>query len=49
MQHQRVRFLGPFGRPRTAIDFAHFGVESGMVFEELREFMSVFIGSIPNE
>ena len=49
VQPRRVRFLGPFGRPRTAINFAHFGLESGMVFEELRECMNVFIGSIPNE
>ena len=49
VQPQWVRFLGPFGRPRTAINFAHFGLESGMVFEELQECMNVFIGSIPNE
>ena len=30
---QRVGFLRPFGL-KTGIDFAHFGLESGMVFEE---------------
>ena len=30
---QRVRFLHPFGL-KMGIDFAHFGLESGMVFEE---------------
>ena len=30
---QRVGFLCPFGL-KTGIDFAHFGLESGMVFEE---------------
>ena len=29
---QRVRFLHRFGL-KTGIDFAHFGLESGMVFE----------------
>ena len=29
---QRVWFLGLFGL-KTGIDFAHFGLESGMVFE----------------
>ena len=29
---QRVEFLGLFGL-KTDIDFAHFGLESGMVFE----------------
>ena len=29
---QRVRFLRRFGL-KTGIDFAHFGLESGMVFE----------------
>ena len=29
---QRVGFLGLFGL-KTGIDFAHFGLESGMVFE----------------
>ena len=42
-------FLGLFGRPRTAINYVHFGLESGMVFEELRERMNVAIASIPNE
>ena len=32
MQSQGVRFWGLFGL-KTGIDFAHFGLESGMVFE----------------
>ena len=32
MCHHRVGFLGRFGL-KTGIDFAHFGHESGMVFE----------------
>ena len=31
--HQRVRFLRRFGL-KTGKEFAHFGLESGMVFEE---------------
>ena len=31
--HQRVRFLRRFGL-KTCKEFAHFGLESGMVFEE---------------
>ena len=41
----RVGFLRCFGL-RTGIHFAHFGLESGMVFEELRERMKVFIVSL---
>ena len=33
---QRVWFLRRFGL-KTGIDFAHFGLESGMVFEETKE------------
>ena len=44
----RVGFLGLFGL-KTGIDFAHFGLESGMVFEGTTECMNIFIVSIPNE
>ena len=44
----RVVFLRRFGL-KTGIYFAHFGLESGMVFEGLSERMNVFIVSIPNE
>ena len=44
----RVGFLRRFGL-KTGINFAHFGLESGMVFEETTECMNVFIVSIPNE
>ena len=43
-----VRFLRRFGL-KTGVEFAHFGLESGMVFGELRECMKVFIVSIPSE
>ena len=33
---QRVGFLRRF-RPKTGIDFPHFGLESGMVFKGVRE------------
>ena len=33
---QRVWFLRRFGL-KTGIDFVHFGLESGMVFEETKE------------
>ena len=46
--HLRVGFLRRFGL-KTGIHFVHFGLESGMVFGELRECMKVFIVSIPNE
>ena len=44
----RVWFLRRFGL-KTSIHFAHFGLESGMVFEGTTECMNVFIVSIPNE
>ena len=44
----RVRFLQRFGL-KTGIHFAHFGLESGMVFEGTTECINVFIVSIPNE
>ena len=44
----RVGFLPRFG-PKTGIHFAHFDLESGMVFEGTTECMNVFIVSIPNE
>ena len=34
---------------KTGIHFAHFGLESGIVFEGTTECMNVFIVSIPNE
>ena len=34
---------------KMGIDFAHFGLESGMVFEGTTECMIVFIVPIPNE
>ena len=46
---RQVAFLGRFGL-KTSIHFAHFGLESGMVFEGThQECMNVFIFSIPNE
>ena len=44
----RVGFLHRFGL-KKGIHFAHFGVESGIVFERTTEYMNVFIVSIPNE
>ena len=44
----RVGFLRRFGL-KTGIHFAHFGLESGMVFEGTTECMYVFIVLIPNE
>ena len=44
----RPGFLGCFGL-KMGIRFAHFGLESGMVFEGTTECMNVFIVSIPNE
>ena len=38
----RVGFLSRFGL-KTGIDFAHFGLESGMVFEGITECMNLFI------
>ena len=34
---------------KRGIDFARFGLESGMVSRKLRECMNVFIISIPND
>ena len=31
------------------IDFVHFGLESGMVFEGLHKCMNVFVISVPEE
>ena len=45
----RVGFLRRFGLKTGLIHFAHFGLESGMVFEGTTECMNVFIVSIPNE
>ena len=45
---QTVGFLRHFAL-KTGIDFTHFGLGSGMVFEQLRKSMKVFIVSIPNE
>ena len=44
----REGFLRRFGL-NAGMHFAHFGLESGMVFEELRGCMNVFIVSMPNE
>ena len=44
----RVWFLRRFAL-KTGIDFAHFGLESGMVFEGTTERMNVFIVPVPNE
>ena len=41
--------FAPFWFEKKGIDFAHFGLELGMVSRELRECMEVFIVSIPNE
>ena len=46
--HDRVGFFRRFGL-KTGIHLAHFGLESGMVFEGTTECMNVFIVSIPNE
>ena len=40
------RFFRRFGL-KTGIHFAHFGLVSGMVFEETTECVNVFIVSIP--
>ena len=48
MPPNRVGFLRRFGL-KTGIHFAHFSLESGMVFEETTECMNLFIVSIPNE
>ena len=46
--YHRVGFLRRFGL-KTGIDFSHFGLESGMVFDGTMECMNVFIFSLPNE
>ena len=43
----RVRVLRRFGL-NTGVNFAYFGLNSGMVFEGMREFMNVFFVLIPN-
>ena len=43
-----VGFLRRFGL-KTGIHFAHFDLESGMVFEETTEWMNLFIVAISNE
>ena len=48
MPPHRVGILGRFGL-KTDIHFAHFGLESVMVFEGTTECINVFIISIPNE
>ena len=45
---RQVGFLRRFGL-KTGVHFAHFGLESGMVFEGISEYKNVFIVSIPNE
>ena len=42
-------FAPIFSILKTSTHFAHFGLESGMVFKELWECLNVFIFSIPNE
>jgi len=34
---------------KTGIDFAHFGLESGMVFEGITGMYDIFIVAIPND
>ena len=48
MPPHRVGFLRRFAL-KTGIHFAHFGVESGMVFELTTEGINVFIVTIPRE
>ena len=46
---QRVGFLRRLG-PKTGIDFAHFGLESGMVFKGTTEvYERIYCFLIPNE
>ena len=47
MPPRQVGFLRRFGL-KTGVHFAHFGLESGMVFEGISEYKNVFIVSIPN-
>ena len=44
----RVGFLSRFSL-KTGIHFAHFGLESGVVFEGTTDCMNVLIVSIPNK
>ena len=48
MPPQRGRFLSRFGL-KTGIDFGHFGMESGMVFEGTTGVDEIFIVSTLNE
>ena len=48
MPPQRVGFLALFGL-KMGTHFAHFGMESGMVFEGTTGVYERFIVSIPNE
>ena len=34
---------------KTGINFAYFGLNSGMVFEGTRECLNIFVASIPNK
>lgn len=49
MAPQRTRSLHRLG-PKTGIDFAYFGLNSGMVFEGIRILKkNIFVVSIPKE
>ena len=47
--HKQYGFWFLVFAPFSSENFAHFGLESGMVSRELRECTEVFIVSIPNE
>ena len=49
MSPHRVGFFATLIGLKTGILLAHFGLESGMVFEGTKECVNVFIVSIPNE
>ena len=49
MSPHRVGFFATLIGLETGILLAHFGLESGMVFEGTKECMKVFIVSIRNE
>ena len=49
MSPHRVGFFATLIGLETGILLAHFGLESGMVFEGTKECMNVFIVSIQNE
>ena len=49
MSPHRVGFFATLIGLETGILLAHFGLESGMVFEGTKECVNVFIVSIPNE